>query len=103
MKRSTLLPKERRILKTLGENVKLARLRRKLSTEMVAERANISRSTLWGIESGEANTSINSLLQVLSVLGLQNDLLHIAAKDQLGRKLQDAQLTPKKRAPKSKS
>ena len=92
MKRATLLPKEKRILKTLGENLKLARKRRKLSAEMLSERANISRSTLWSIESGKANISIESLLQVLSVLGLQDDLKEIAANDLLGRKLQDAKL-----------
>jgi hypothetical protein len=34
-----LLPKTRRILETVGENIKLARLRRKLSAEQVSERA----------------------------------------------------------------
>jgi len=92
MKKATLLPKEKRILKTLGENLKLARKRRKLSAEMLSERANISRSTLWSIESGKANISIESLLQVLSVLGLQDDLKEIAANDLLGRKLQDVQM-----------
>lgn len=101
MKTNTLLPKERRVLKNLGENIRLARLRRKLSTEMVSERANISRSTLWSLERGEANVSIHSLLQVLSVLGLEKDLEQLALDDFLGRKLQDAQLITKKRAPKS--
>jgi len=45
-KKAVLLPKERRILATLGENLKLARRRRKLTAEQVAERANIGRSTL---------------------------------------------------------
>ena len=85
----------------MGENIRLARLRRKLSTEMVSERANISRSTLWSLERGEANVSIHSLLQVLSVLGLEKDLEQLALDDFLGRKLQDAQLITKKRAPKS--
>ncbi len=95
-----LLPRGKRILSSLGENIKLARLRRKLSAEMVAERANISRTTLWNLEKGEANSSLTSMLRVLSVLGLENDLLLVASNDLLGRKLQDAKLITKKRAPK---
>jgi transcriptional regulator with XRE-family HTH domain len=100
MRRGKLLPREKKILSSLGENIKLARLRRKLSAKMVAERANISRTTLWNLEKGETNSSLTSMLQVLSVLGLENDLLVVASIDLLGRKLQDAKLITKKRAPK---
>lgn len=99
-KKAILLPKEKRLLEQLGENLKLARLRRKYSAELVAERANISRTTLWNLESGKSSTSIPMLLQVLSVYGLEKDLLAIGADDVLGRKLQDAQLKVNKRAPK---
>lgn len=97
-----LLPKNRKILIELGENIKLARLRRKLSTMQVAERAQISRPTLVQIEKGSPNTSIGSYLQVLFVLGLENDLLKVAKDDELGRKLQDAKILTKGRAPKRK-
>ena len=100
IKSATLLPKQRRILKTLGENIKYARLRRKLSTEQVSERANISRKTLYAIEKGSASVSAGSYLQVLLVLGLENDLTLVAKDDELGRKLQDSELIVKKRAPK---
>ena len=96
MKKGTLLPKEYRILQELGENLKLARKRRKLSMELLSERANISRSTLWSIEQGKANVSLETLLQVLSALGLAEDLKLIAANDELGRKLQDASLISSK-------
>lgn len=99
-KRPKLLPKERRILENLGENIKLARLRRKLTAEQVANRANISRKTLWHIEKGSEHISIGIILQVLSVLGLRDDLKNIAKDDLLGRKLQDVNLIPKKRGPK---
>lgn len=99
-KRVILLPKQRRILKTLGENIKFARLRRKLSTEQVSERANISRKTLYEIENGSATVSIGSYLQVLLILGLENDLALVAKDDELGRKIQDSDLIVKKRAPK---
>lgn len=92
MKKSRLLPKEQRILKRLGENIKLARLRRKLTMEMVADRANISRSTLWSVETGKSNVTIESLLQILSVLGMADELAHLGENDLLGRKLQDAKL-----------
>lgn len=101
-RKGILLPKELRILETLGENIKLARLRRKLTAEQVSQRANIGRSTLWHIEKGSDHISIGMYLQVLSVLGLANDLKHIAEDDLLGRKLQDANLISKKRAPKNK-
>ncbi len=92
-----------KILKELGGNIRLARLRRKLSTQQVAERAGISRPTLYDIERGKANVSMGNYAQVLSVLGLEDGLLIVARDDLLGRKLQDAKLTVKERAPKRKS
>lgn len=97
-----LLPKHKKLLEELGENIKLARLRRKFSTEQVSERANISRPTLHSIEKGSESVSIGLYLQVLNVLGLEKDLLMIAQDDTLGRKLQDADLSTKERAPKKK-
>jgi DNA-binding XRE family transcriptional regulator len=98
-----LLPKHLRILEELGTNIKLARLRRKFSTQQVSERANISRPTLLSIEKGSESVSIGLYLQVLMVLGLEKDLLMIARDDVLGRKLQDANLITKDRAPKKAS
>lgn len=95
-----LLPKQTRLLIQLGENLKLARLRRKYTMEMVAERAGISRTTLWQMEKGASNTSISNLLRVLSVYGMEQDILKLANDDILGRKLQDAKLLVPKRAPK---
>ncbi len=92
-----------KIIGELGENIKLARLRRKLSTEQVAERAGISRKTLYEIEGGRSNVTIGNYVQVLSALGLEEDLLNVAKDDTLGRKLQDAKLVVKERAPKRKS
>ena len=93
-------PKINRILKNLGENIKLARLRRKLSTQQISERAGISRPTLSAIEKGQPSVSIGLYLQVLFVLGLAEDFLKIAKDDELGRKLQDAKLIVRERAPK---
>jgi transcriptional regulator with XRE-family HTH domain len=97
-----LLPKYQRILNELGENIKLARLRRKFSTQQVSERANISRPTLRSIEKGSGSVSLGHYMQVLAVLGLEKDILAVARDDELGRKLQDANLSAKARAPKKK-
>jgi transcriptional regulator with XRE-family HTH domain len=90
----------KRIMAELGENIKLARLRRKLSAEQVAERAGISRSTLNFIEKGYEGVSIGYYLNVLKVFGLEKDILLVAQDDVLGRKLQDAGMSTKERAPK---
>jgi len=94
--------KQKEILTTLGENIKLARLRRKISIRSMAERAGLAASTLGNIENGSPSVSLGNYLQVLSVLRLENDLLLIADKDPLGRQIQDAGLIVKKRAPKTK-
>jgi transcriptional regulator with XRE-family HTH domain len=95
--------KQKNVLATLGENIKLARLRRKLSIRSMAERAGIAASTLGNIEDGSPTVSLGSYLQVLSVLRLEDDLLLIADKDPVGRQIQDAGLIVKKRAPKKKN
>lgn len=100
LKINILLPTASKILSQLGEDIKLARLRRKLSTEQVAERAGISRSTLWLIEKGTPSVTMGAYLQVLFVMGLEKNLLLMANDDVLGRKLQDANLLVKKRASK---
>jgi transcriptional regulator with XRE-family HTH domain len=96
-KKNILLPSANKILKELGENIKLARKRRKLSEIQVAERAGIARSTLQLIEKGVEGVAMSSYLQVLFVLGLEKDLLKVGADDPLGRKLQDAGLINKKK------
>ncbi|MDH5380124.1 MAG: helix-turn-helix domain-containing protein [Cyclobacteriaceae bacterium] len=101
-KSPVLLPKIQQLLSEVGENIKLARLRRKLSSEQVSERAGIARSTLIKIEKGHAGVSIGNYLNVLKVLGVEKDLLLLAKDDILGRKLQDANLMVKERAPKRK-
>jgi len=91
-KKTTLLPSATRVLSELGENIKLARKRRGLTLAQVGERASIARSTLGLIEKGAPGVSMSAYLQVLFVLGLEKDLLNVAANDPLGRKLQDAGL-----------
>jgi transcriptional regulator with XRE-family HTH domain len=91
-KKQILFPKHQDILKQMGENIKLARKRRKLTQEQVAERADIVRSTLYLIETGSPSVTIGAYFNVLRVLGLQDDFLKLAADDEFGRKLQDLDL-----------
>ena len=96
-----ILPATEEILKTMGEQIKLARLRRKLSVELVAERAQISRATLWKVEQGSPSVAMGIYAAVLHALNnMDKDLLLIAKDDKLGRKLQDLNLLTRKRAPK---
>lgn len=91
-KKQLLFPQHLRILEQVGEQIKLARKRRKLTTIQVAERANIDRTTLYFIESGKPSVSIGAYFKVMRVLGLHDDFLKLAADDPLGRKLQDLEL-----------
>lgn len=95
-----LLPKMQLLMDQVGAQIKLARLRRKLSADQVAERTGISRRTIYSIEKGSSTVSIGYYLNVLKVLGLEKDILKLAKDDELGRKLQDAGLITKERAPK---
>ena len=91
-KKQTLFPKHLKLLEQMGENIKLARKRRKLTAIQVAERADIVRTTLYQIEKGNPSVAIGAYFNVLRVLGLQDDFLKLAADDELGRKLQDLEL-----------
>lgn len=94
-----IMPATENILKTLGEQIKLARLRRNLTAELVAERAGISRSSLWKVESGNPAVAMGIYAAVLHALNnIDKDLLLVAKDDEMGRKLQDLELITRKRA-----
>jgi DNA-binding XRE family transcriptional regulator len=65
-----LLPRVQALLETVGENIRLARLRRKLTAQQVAERAGINRTTLWNVEKGAGGVSMAAYAQVLLFLVL---------------------------------
>ncbi len=92
-----LLPQVMGTMTLLGEHIKLARLRRKLTAEQVAERAGISRRTLVSVEKGLPSVAMGIYMQVLFVLGLSDDMAKVARDDKLGRKLQDIKLMGTKR------
>ena len=91
-KKQMLFPKHQKVLEQLGENLKLARKRRKLTAIQVAERAGIARNTLYLLEKGTPSVSMGALFNVLRVLRLHEDFLKLAADDDLGRKIQDLNL-----------
>jgi transcriptional regulator with XRE-family HTH domain len=99
----SLLPRVSRLLRGYGEQLKLARLRRKYSAETVAQRAGISRKTLSRVEKGDSAVALGIYARVMQVLRLEQDLAKLAVDDPLGRKLQDTGLSPKRRAPKRSS
>lgn len=100
---TVIMPQTQEILKQMGEQIRLARLRRRLSAGLVAERAGISRVTLSKIEGGSPSVAIGSYAAVLHALnGMDQDLLLVAKDDELGRKLQDLELPTRRRAPKKK-
>jgi len=96
-----LLPETINILSQMGLQIKYARLRRKLKSELVAERAGISRATLVAIEKGAPSVAIGCYAAVLHALNyMDKDLMLVAKDDELGRKLQDLDLPVRMRATK---
>lgn len=96
---ASLLPATADALRRLGERLKLARLRRRLTARQLAERAGMAPMTLRGIERGSAGVTIGAYLSVMQVLGLAEDINRLAATDAVGRELQDAGLPSRVRAP----
>jgi transcriptional regulator with XRE-family HTH domain len=90
-----VFPQEQALLTELGERLRLARLRRQLSTLVIAQRAGISRTTVYKAEAGDPGVTMGTYIRVLAVLGLTGDIHVLAADDHVGRKLQDLALEPK--------
>ena len=87
-------------MKTMGGQIKLARLRRSLPAELVAQRAGISRTSLWNVERGSPSVAIGIYAAVLHALNnMDKDLLLVAKDDAMGRQMQDMNLIARKRAP----
>jgi len=95
----SLLPRISRLLRAYGNNLKLARLRRKYSAETVAQRAGITRKTLSRVEKGDSAVALGIYARVMQALRLEEDLAKLAVDDPLGRRLQDSALSTRRRAP----
>ncbi len=90
-----IMPKTKRMLTQVGEQIKLARLRRHYSVELIAERAGVSRTTVWKVEKGDPGVAFGIYAKVLTAIGLGEDILLLAKDDLLGHALQDAELLRK--------
>jgi transcriptional regulator with XRE-family HTH domain len=90
---STLLPSTDELLRQLGERLRLARLRRRLSAKHVAARAGMAPMTLRSLERGGSGVTMGAYLAAMQVLGVEKDLDLLAKADLMGRSLQDARLS----------
>jgi len=91
-KKQIVFPRLAKLMEQIGENIKLPRKRRKLTTIQVAERAEIAAQRYISLKKVDTSVAFGAYLNVLRVLGLQDDVLQLAANDDLGRKLQDLEL-----------
>ena len=89
-------------MQIVGEQIKLARLRRNLSIAQVAERATCSELKVSRVEKGLPTVSIGIYLRVLYALQLDDDILFLAKEDSLGKALQDLNLKQRERASKKR-
>ena len=91
-RKTLLMTKAQKSLDVLGQNLKLARIRRRISAAMMCERACVSHATLTAIEQGKPSVSMAGYMSVLFCLNMHTDMEKVALDDVLGRALQDLQL-----------
>ncbi len=95
-----LMPDTQEVLEQMGAQIKEARLRRRISAELLAERANVSRATVWAIEKGSPSVSIGAYAAVLhGIQGMDRDLLRIAQDECLKKTFQEVGRSTRERAP----
>ena len=84
----------RRALQKLGRDIRDARLRRRIATAIMAQRASISRTTLNKIEKGDPGVSLGNYAAVMFVLGLSDRLATLAdvRSDTVGLELDEENL-----------
>lgn len=88
-------------LRKLGQDINNARRRRRITAQLMAERAGLSRSTIGKIEKGDPTTSMSSYGAVLFVLGMEKRLSDLvdSMHDLVGRRLEDENLPQRVRIP----
>ena len=101
IRKPIVMPDTEEILKQMGNQIRLARLRRDISVNLVCERAFVSRTTLWKVENGDPGVAIGIYAVILHAIdNMDKDLLKVAKDDELGRTLQDLKIDVRKRASK---
>lgn len=93
-----LFPQTQRRGEELGERLRLARLRRRMSLAELAARVDVTRHTLSRLERGDLSTTVAVLARVLGALGLEEDLDLLARDDEMGKRLQDVRLRRPRRS-----
>ncbi len=97
-KKQALMPDTLKRIQQLGEQIRLARLRRRISITVVAERTGLSRSTIYAVEAGEPGVSIGSYAAVMKAIGMPDEITKPCREDEVGRLLQDSDLHIRRRA-----
>ena len=87
-------------LQIVGEQIRLARLRRDLSIAQIAERAMCNVISVMRVEKGSPTVSMGIYLRILFALGMDDSILFLAKEDEMGRTLQDLDLKHRQRASK---
>lgn len=84
----------RRALRKLGQDIKDARLRRRIPTILMAERASMSRMTLIKVEKGDPGVALGNYASVLFVLGMAERIAELAdpRSDAVGLALDEERL-----------
>ncbi|HVE44614.1 MAG TPA: helix-turn-helix transcriptional regulator [Gammaproteobacteria bacterium] len=93
-----------RALRKTGEDINHARRRRRITIELMAERADVSRATISKIEKGDPSVSMGAYVSVLFVLGMIDRLSSLidVAHDLIGLRLEDERLPQRIRTPRKK-
>ena len=86
---SPVFPSAQRQLTQLGERLRAARMRRRMTQATIAARVGVTPQTIGKLEQGDPSTSLATMLRLLQVLGLESDIDKLAVDDELGRRLQD--------------
>lgn len=91
----------RRALKKLGTDLRDARKRRRIRTEVMAKRAFIGRSTLLRAEAGDPSVSAGIYVTLLFLLGMVERLADLAdaQHDAVGQAAETARLPQRIREP----
>jgi transcriptional regulator with XRE-family HTH domain len=91
----------KRIIRKIGSDLKTARLRRRLTMEVVSARAFITRGTLSRVEKGDPAVGFGIYASVVQALGLVDRLMNVLADDPVGLELENEQLPKRVRAKKN--